>query len=298
MRRAPRRAPGPDLARLGERLEALRREWRGRRLASDPLEFAHRFAEPADREIAAFLAASLAFGRVASIRASLERLFRALGNSPSGFLARWDGAPVSGLSGFVHRWVTAEDVRRLLLALRETLRREGSLRNLFANGDRGEPDFVPALTRFFAALRARAGIGTPARGLGFLLPDPAGGAACKRAHLFLRWAVRDEDFDLGLFRGGLYSPSRLLLPMDTHVHRISTYLGLTRRPAADLAAAREATAWLARFAPRDPVAYDWALSRLGILAECVTERTRRHCERCAVRPVCRVALPVAAPAAA
>jgi hypothetical protein len=74
------------------------------------------------------------------------------------------------------------------------------------------------------------------------------------------------------------------------VHRISTYLGLTRRKSADLRAAREATTWLKRIAPEDPVAFDWAISRLGILAECVRERTKRHCERCAVRPVCRVSL--------
>ena len=102
--------------------------------------------------------------------------------------------------------------------------------------------------------------------------------------------IRTEGFDLGLWTGGRFTPARLLLP-DGHArppHR--AYLGLTRRPTADLAAAREATGWLRVLNPEDPVAYDWALSRLGILAECVTERTRRHCERCAVRPVCRASL--------
>ncbi len=110
--------------------------------------------------------------------------------------------------------------------------------------------------------------------------------------------IRTEGFDLGLWTGGRFTPARLLLPMDTHVHRIARYLGLTRRPTADLAAAREATGWLRALNPEDPVAYDWALSRLGILAECVTERTRRHCERCAVRPVCRASLVPALGAAA
>ncbi|HEV8269226.1 MAG TPA: DUF2400 family protein, partial [Thermoanaerobaculia bacterium] len=62
----------------------------------------------------------------------------------------------------------------------------------------------------------------------------------------------------------------------------------TRRKTADLRASREATAWLARIEPEDPVSFDWALSRLGILAECVRDPRRRACERCAVRPVCRV----------
>jgi endonuclease III len=98
--------------------------------------------------------------------------------------------------------------------------------------------------------------------------------------------VRTEGFDLGLWTGGRFSPARLLLPMDTHVHRISRYLGLTRRPSADLAASREVTAVLRRLDPADPVACDWALSRLGILAECTGSPARRHCERCAIAPVC------------
>lgn len=171
------------------------------------------------------------------------------------------------------------------------MRSEGSLAGLFAAGDGGGPDYVPALDRFFAVLRNRTEL--PAsrlpRGVRFLLPSPGDGSACKRAHLFLRWTIRSGDLDLGLWRGGSFSPARLLLPMDTHVHRISRYLGLTARPTADLRAAREATAWLARVDPDDPVRFDWALSRLGILAECVKDPRRSRCGDCAVRPVCRAA---------
>ena len=79
--------------------------------------------------------------------------------------------------------------------------------------------------------------------------------------------------------------------MDTHVHRISRYLGLTARPTADLKAAREATGFLAMVDAGDPVRFDWALSRLGILAECVRDPWRSKCGGCAVRPVCRAATP-------
>jgi uncharacterized protein (TIGR02757 family) len=82
--------------------------------------------------------------------------------------------------------------------------------------------------------------------------------------------IRTEGFDLGLWTGGRFTPARLLLPMDVHVHRISRRIGLTRRKSADLAASREATAWLRRLSPEDPVAYDWPLSRLGILSQPMT----------------------------
>jgi uncharacterized protein (TIGR02757 family) len=306
------RRPGPrDLPLLGERLEALRRDWASRRLDSDPLAFAHRFADPGDREVAAFLAASLAFGRVASIRASVEKVLAALGPRPAGFLESWDERPLGALRTFRHRWVSGEDVGEFLRMVKRARRAHGSLGALFAAGDRaagahgGAPaDYVPALSSFhrdllsFSSCSSSSSTSPATRGLKFLLPAPEGGSACKRSHLFLRWMVRTEGFDLGLWTGGRFSPARLLLPMDTHVHRIARYLGLTRRPTADLAAAREATGWLRVLNPADPVAYDWALSRLGILAECVTERTRRHCERCAVRPVCRASLVPAQGAAA
>ena len=286
------RRPGPrDLPLLGERLEALRQDWSARRLDSDPLAFAHRFTDPGDREVAAFLSASLAFGRVASIRASVEKILSAMDPSPAAFLEKWDEEPIPSLKRFVHRWVSGTDVEDLLRMVKRARRAHGSLGALFAAGDGGGDDFVAPLSSFLGNLHLLSPSSAPvSRGLRFLLPSPAGGSACKRQHLFLRWMVRTEGFDLGLWTGGRFTPARLLLPMDTHVHRIATYLGLTRRKSADLAAAREATGWLRALNPADPVAYDWALSRLGILAECVTERTRRHCERCAVRPVCRASL--------
>jgi uncharacterized protein (TIGR02757 family) len=273
---------------LGEHLLRLRDEWTTAPLSSDPLELAHRYSAAGDREVAAFLAASLAFGRVASIRKTLERLLAPLGPEPAGFLERWDGRPIAGLDGVVHRWVTAADLRSLLRAVAGARRDSGSLEALLVLGDDGGADLTVALGRFFRALRALSGERTPSRGLKFLLPRPEEGGACKRAHLFLRWMVRPGAPDLGLWKSGRLSPARLLLPMDTHVHRISRYLGLTRRPTADLAASREATALLRRVDPGDPVSFDWALSRLGILTECVREIRRSHCERCAVSPICRM----------
>lgn len=287
-----RRSRVPDVPELAAHLRNLEEAWRGRRLDSDPLLFPHRYERQDDREVAAFLASSLAFGRVASINASLEKLFRTLGPQPASAL-RGGGDSWPGLEGFVHRWVDAGSLRPFLRAVGETLRTEGSLGGLLADGDDGSADYVAALDRFFSVLRERTGV-PPAgrtRGLQFLLPSPAGGGACKRAHLFLRWMIRNDDVDLGLWKGGVFSPARLLLPMDTHVHRISRYLGLTARPTADLRAAREATGWLSKIDPSDPVRFDWSLSRLGILAECVRDPRRSRCGDCAVRPVCRAASP-------
>jgi len=283
-RRTTQRTGGPrDLALLRERLEVLRREWRSRRLDSDPLVFAHQFADPADREVVAFLAASLAFGRVASIQASVARVLEAMGPSPATFLDSWDEKKLAALRTFRHRWVSGRDIEDFLRMVKRARHAYGSLGALFAKGDETEAapdrpaprDYVAALSSFhrslFSLLFSRRG--APSRGLRFLLPSPAAGSACKRSHLFLRWMIRTEGFDLGLWTGGRFTPARLLLPMDVHVHRISRRIGLTRRKTADLAASREATAWLRRLSSEDPVAYDWPLSRLGILSEPMTPLT-------------------------
>lgn len=306
---ARRPTPSPEV--LNERLLALRAEWHDRRLDSDPLEFAHRYGAAADREVVAFVAAALAFGRVASIRASLERALAPLGGAPARFLrgraAEGSKGPVPGLEDFTHRWVRPADLQRFFAAIGRTLEAEGSLEGLYracsAEAEGGartgtktragtrpaNGDAVEVLDRFFAVLRERAaGRGrTPSRGLRFLLPSPAGGSACKRAHLFLRWVVRSDGFDLGLWAPSTLPASRLLLPMDVHVHRISRRLGLTRRRTADLAAAREATRRLAEIDPHDPVSFDWALSRLGIVAGCVLTPLPETCRVCPVLPACR-----------
>jgi uncharacterized protein (TIGR02757 family) len=276
----------------------LRQDWDRTCLDSDPLLFPHRYERPEDQEVAAFIASSFAFGRVASIKNSVEKVLAMLGANPAEFLRNrapaWDG--VAEGKANVHRWVFREDLEALFHALSVTLSSEGSLEALFDAGDDGKGDTVEALDRFFQTLRQRlpvpgsATASSSSRGLKFLLPRPAQGGASKRAHLFLRWVVRQDGFDLGIWRRAKVTPARLLLPMDTHVHRICGYLGLTTRKTADLAAVREATAALRGFRPEDPTAYDWAISRMGILAECVTELTRSHCERCRLEPVCQMSL--------
>jgi len=101
----------------------------------------------------------------------------------------------------------------------------------------------------------------------FLFPAPVSGSACKRLCMFLRWVVRPvDDIDLGLWRG--ISTAQLIIPVDTHIQRISGYLGFTRRKSADWRMAREITGALRRFDPLDPVKYDFSLAHLGISAGC------------------------------
>jgi uncharacterized protein (TIGR02757 family) len=97
--------------------------------------------------------------------------------------------------------------------------------------------------------------------------------------------VRGSDaVDLGLWKA--LGTHRLTMPLDTHVHRISRYLGLTDRSQADWRTATQITTALRRFDPVDPLRYDFALAHLGISGACPTRRVPEICRTCPIEPIC------------
>jgi uncharacterized protein (TIGR02757 family) len=261
--------PGPDRAGVldAEALERLYAKYNDRRfIGTDPVEFVHRFDDPRDRELVALIASSLAFGTVKQIKGSVERALAILGDAPA---ARVAGARRSDLerdfSGFRHRWIAGSDVASLLAGVRRAYQEYGSLHELFcAMLDRRDADVAPGAGRFARALFSMSGGYRPC-----LVPSPESGSACKRLNLFFRWMVRTDAIDPGGW--GEVSPAMLIVPLDTHMHRISMALGLTKRRAADLRAAREVTAAFKGISPEDPVRYDFALTRLGMLRDAAEE---------------------------
>jgi uncharacterized protein (TIGR02757 family) len=258
-------------------------------LANDPLSLPRRFAEAADREAAAVFAALLAYGRAASIRASLENLFARMPEGPAAFVRafapRRDGRR---LDGFVHRFNTGADLAVLCSVLRSMQEEAGGLEAFFLAGDDpAAPDVGPALCSFSTRALALAGpAGRSRPGVRYLFPSPAGGSACKRLCLLLRWLCRPDDgVDLGLWRG--VAPARLVLPLDIHTARISRLLGLSGRATPDWKMALEVTAALRRFDAHDPVRFDFALSHLGISEGC-TGKKGEICAPCPVAGWCGV----------
>jgi len=267
------RAASESLA-LRDALEDLRRRYDRRFIDSDPVGIVRRFDDPEDREIVGLIAAGLAYGRVASIRGSLESLLTWIGPRPARFVASFDPArDAARFDDFVHRFTRGRDVALLLHLVRQAKERAGSLESFFIEGDLdpGTPTLGPALDAFGSrmfALDARPfvwdGVVPHRDGARWLLPLPAAGSACKRSCLFLRWMVRPDDgVDCGVWRR--VSPSRLVLPLDTHLLRVVRALGWTARKSAGWPMALEATARLRSLDPADPIRFDFALSRLGIL---------------------------------
>ena len=269
-------------------LEKLYKRYNRRELISpDPLQFLYRYSNPADIEIAAFLASALAYGRVQQIEKSLNNLLGRMGDSPSEFVINFDRNKRRTLKDFKHRFTTGDDISDLLTLLRTIINRCGSIEQYFALGyNPGERNIIPALSKFCNSLleiQAAGGKGQPTRGLKYLLVSPAGGSACKRLNLFLRWMVRDDDVDTGLWKS--IEKARLIVPIDVHMGRLCKILGLYDRRTVSLSAAEEITESFAEIEPADPVKYDFALSRIGILENC-TGRRRKGCEFCELFGFC------------
>lgn len=278
---------------LRQSLERLSREFDyGARVGRDALQFPLRYGDPRDREVVALLSACLAYGRVELFARQLERVLGAMGSSPGAFVREFEPRRDGGaFRGFRYRFNRPLDLVAFCVAARDLLARYGSLEKCFLAGDPDERGPIgPALERFARAfrdadLREVFPRGRPSRGYRHLFPLPSTGGACKRLHLFLRWMVRREPPDLGLWRS--IAPSRLLIPVDTHIENMSRAIGLTRLRSRTWRMAEEITARLAAIDPDDPVKYDFALCHTRMSGECRDRRDPRVCAPCGLRAVCR-----------
>jgi uncharacterized protein (TIGR02757 family) len=263
-------------------------------LGTDPIRLVTQYRSAEDREVAAWIVSAFAYGRVDLILAHAGQILDRLGPSPAERLRRLDDGLLASFAAFRHRFHGGKDLAAFLWAIAAVLREHGTAGRFFRGlVDSGDRDVGPLIER--AAIRLenidyRSVLGRrslpPESAVRFLFPRPSGGSACKRWNLYLRWMVRKDDVDFGDF--DFLSPRALVMPTDTHVHRVALRLGLTRRKTADWKTAREITDSLAAFDPEDPVKYDFALCRLGILEICRTDPQRSLCPSCVARPACPV----------
>jgi uncharacterized protein (TIGR02757 family) len=255
----------PSRSRLIGELDALYEKYNRRELVDlDPLAFVLRFADPDEQEVAGLVASALAYGRVAQIHRSVAAVLDEMGRSPRRYvLSTSPDLMRRRFRGFRHRFTAGHELAALLVGARRMIATHGSLQGGFRRGlADGDRTILPALGRFVDELRTD---GRAARGHFSLLPSPADGSACKRLNLYLRWMIRRDDVDPGPWSG--ISPSLLVVPLDTHMHRIARGLRLTCRKQADLRTAVEVTAAFREIAPLDPVRYDFALTRMGMEGE-------------------------------
>jgi uncharacterized protein (TIGR02757 family) len=286
------RRPAPLAERLRAPLEHLYLGFDyAARVERDAIRFPLRYSDPRDREIVALLTACLAYGRVDLFGGALEGVLAAMGASPARFVAQFEPDRDGQLfSSFRYRFNRPRDLVAFCMAARQILERHGSLESCFLGGDLTLGDGVGAALERFARAFLDADLSTAfprgaSRGYRHLFPLPSVGGPCKRLHLFLRWMVRREPPDFGLWQR--VSPARLLMPVDTHVENMSRAIGLTRRRSRTWKMAEEITTHLAAIDPHDPVKFDFALCHKRMSGDCLDRRDADVCATCRLRDVCR-----------
>lgn len=266
------RAPGTGSG-LRPALDRLYAEFNVDRSAADPVWIIHRYQQPADREVVAFIAAALAFGRVQSVLNSVDGMLHVMGASPAAFVRNFDPArDRSCFKHLVHRWTNGADFAALVWILHQMLGQRGSIEQFFADGlAAGAIDVGDALQAFSTralALDVAAIYGRkrPKPGVAYFFSRPSSGGACKRLNLFLRWMVREDRVDLGVWKK--VRPGQLIVPLDTHVIRVGQCLRLTTLKSPGWRMAADITASLRALDPADPVKFDFSICHLGMKNGC------------------------------
>ena len=252
----------PELDKLVEKYET--KEF----FYDDPIGIPNKFSDKKDKELAGFIASLVAYGRREIFIKKLNRLlFNIAQNEPYNFIINFEPKM---LGDFNYRFGKPEDFAQIFEILKDLYKNDGGLEELFKYGytntlhplpqearENSYNMFVPVTDYFYS--RAK---NPEALGFKFMIPDARKGSAMKRMCMFLRWMVRGGEVDFGIW--DFMPASDLLIPLDTHVARISREMGLLSRNANDFKAVLELTKNLKQFDPQDPVKYDFAIFGYGV----------------------------------
>jgi len=236
------------------------------KLEPDPLLFPHKYTEEKDIEAMAFIASVFAYGNVKQIINTLNKVVNLMNNKPYEFIINYTRKTNSkSLKGIKHRFYTENDISRLFHIMNLAYNEFASLKNLFLSGfnvhDANTKEGISKFSHYLNHLY-RNSFGEESRGVKFMFPIPEKGSACKRMNLFLRWMVRKDELDFGLWNE--IPASKLIIPVDTHVASICARLKLTTRKNVNWKMAEEITENLKKFDPNDPVKYDFAICHIGM----------------------------------
>lgn len=159
-----------------------------------------------------------------------------------------------------YRFNPQQDLSLLLKILKRIYEKHKSLEDLFMlEHSAGNENILPALKRFTGEFN----ISVPEKNsFRYLVPLAENGSACKRLNLFLRWMVRNDEIDTGIWNK--VDTSALIIPVDVHVFRVSRKLNLVQRNTCDMKFALALTDKLKEFDPADPVKYDFAICHISM----------------------------------
>lgn len=251
--------------RLKSKLEKIYLQYSNLENTSDPLHLIHKLKDKNDIEVFAFFASVFAYGSVKQINNVLTEFLRLSEHKPYKFICTFSN---KNKINFKHRFYSENDITNLLTLLKIILKEFDSIENFFRQFYSDEQSTVKNSISGFS----NAGLiyyenhfGQTNRAIKFMFPLPEKGSACKRMNLFLRWMVRKDDLDFGFWK--FIPASKLIIPVDTHIAKISFRLGLTKRKNVSWKMAEEITENLRKFDKDDPVRFDYSLCHFDMIKD-------------------------------
>lgn len=223
----------------------------------DPVGIPNRFNDKKDKELAGFMSSLLAYGRREVFIKKLNGLLEIADNEPYNFIMNFEP---DILGDFNYRFGKPCDFVQIFSILKDLYKKDGGLEALFEYGYKNKVNgnmFIPVTDYFYSKAEYNSSLGFK-----FMIPDARKGSAMKRMCMYLRWMVRKGEVDFGIW--DFMPASELLIPLDTHVARVSREMGLLERSANDFKSVLELTNNLKNFDKKDPVKYDFAIFGYGV----------------------------------
>jgi len=224
-------------------------------------------------EIAAFLSATIAWGRRDIILRSAEKMFALMDFCPYDFVVSEGFKKLKDKN--IHRTFFETDLKYFCKGFKYIFDKYGNLENLIlaqdekadesnARGQKHHPIQCDVWKGFylFREEMAKANKGEYSIHVSNAGKEDENGSACKKLNLALRWLVREGPVDLGLWKK--IKPCALYIPLDVHVARTARKMGLLERKSNDKKSVIMLTEKLREYCPDDPVKYDFALFGAGL----------------------------------
>jgi len=233
-------------------------------IETDPIWFPHNYG--GNVEFVSMVASCFAYGNVKAIKSFIKSFLDAYGTDPF----KLDETS----KGLYYRFQKREDIDYFVSFMKRLYGEYGSIENIFAKRDTLEEGIV----YFHEVIRRESAD----NGFFFLFPNPKTSGA-KRLRMFLRWVVRDDEIDFGLW--SKFSPKELKMPIDTHILRFASNHGIIPNTSSTKKNLERVTGFFIGMNEKDPAKYDFALTRLGIAKGCRYDKSET-CERCDIRKEC------------
>lgn len=246
---------------LKDLLDNLYVKYRNKHSSKDPVWRLHDFSDARDIEIIGLITSCYSYGQVDQINLFVNKFLKNINSGVHEFTSNYsEQKDKKYIKGLYYRFNTDEDLSLLLINIRNAIKESGSLLKLFLQKyNESDDNVLKGLTFFSAKLNETTADNSNYK---YLIPLAENGSTCKRLNLYLRWMVRKDEIDFGIW--SKINSAKLIMPVDTHIYRISRKLKLVDRKSCDMKYALELTNKLKQFDPTDPVKYDFALCHFGI----------------------------------